>query len=76
MKAIIVIDVPVEDSVDFGHLDIRAGVVVKAYDDLNGTFKEKQYEHVEVNPMPQERILPASQVDYTNYGEEPWFSDG
>lgn len=26
--------------------------------------------------MPEERILPSSKVNNTNYGEEPWFSDG
>lgn len=26
--------------------------------------------------MPKKRILPRSEVENTNYGEEPWFSDG
>lgn len=26
--------------------------------------------------MPEKRILPSWQVNNTNYGEEPWFSDG
>lgn len=26
--------------------------------------------------LPQKRILPKDQVNGTNYGEEPWFSDG
>ena len=33
MKAILVIDVPVNDTIDFGHMDIRANIEVKAYND-------------------------------------------
>ena len=29
-----------------------------------------------LKPMPNKRRLPKSEVDGTNYGEEPWFSDG
>lgn len=29
-----------------------------------------------LKPLPQKRILPKEMVDRTNYGEEPWFSDG
>lgn len=29
-----------------------------------------------LKPLPQKRILPKEQVEGTNYGEEPWFSDG
>lgn len=53
MKAILVIDVPLEDSIDFGHLDIRANVKVDAYDDLKHTFKPIEYKFVKVEPMPQ-----------------------
>ena len=50
MKAILVIDVPVEDSMDFGHMDIRADVIVKAYNDLD--FKTYVLEHIKVEPIP------------------------
>lgn len=29
-----------------------------------------------IKPIPEKRILPSWQVNNTNYGEEPWFSDG
>lgn len=29
-----------------------------------------------LKPLPQKRILPKEMVEGTNYGEEPWFSDG
>lgn len=29
-----------------------------------------------LKPMPEKRILPRWEVENTNYGEEPWFSDG
>lgn len=29
-----------------------------------------------LKPIPKKRKLPADMVDYTNYGEEPWFTDG
>lgn len=29
-----------------------------------------------LRPLPQKRILPEEQTIGTNYGEEPWFSDG
>ena len=57
MKAIIVVDVPVEDSTDFGHLDIRADVMLKAYNDLNFEFKSQWVDHLEVNPMPEFYLL-------------------
>lgn len=37
---------------------------------------EKRPDWCPLREMPEKRILPKSQVDYTNYGEEPWFSDG
>lgn len=51
MKAIIVIDVPVNDTVDFGHMDIRANVKVKAYNDLD--FKTYELQHIKVEPIPE-----------------------
>lgn len=29
-----------------------------------------------LKPLPEKRILPEYQTRGTNYGEEPWFSDG
>ena len=29
-----------------------------------------------LKPMPEKRVLPHEMVDLTNYGEEPWFTDG
>lgn len=29
-----------------------------------------------LRPLPNKRILPEDEVVGTNYGEEPWFSDG
>ena len=26
--------------------------------------------------LPEKRLLPKEMVEWTNYGEEPWFSDG
>lgn len=52
MKAIIIIDVPLEDSIDFAHLDIRANVKVDAYDDLRFTFKPIEFKHIKVEAMP------------------------
>lgn len=53
MKGIIVIDVPVDDTTDFGHMDIRADVKVDAYNDIN--FKTYELPHIKVEPMPQKK---------------------
>ena len=53
MKAILVIDVPVEDSIDFGHKDIRGTVIVKAYNDTD--FQSLFFEHIKVEPF----IIPG-----------------
>lgn len=55
MKAILVIDVPLEDSIDFAHLDIRANVKVDAYDDLRFTFKPIEFKHIKVEAMPKKK---------------------
>jgi len=55
MKAILVIDVPVEDSTDFGHLDIRADIYVDAYNDLCLQFKHIELKKVKVEAMPQKK---------------------
>lgn len=55
MKGIIVIDVPVDDTTDFGHMDIRADVKVDAYNDIN--FKTYELPHIKVEPMPQKKKL-------------------
>ncbi len=63
MKAILVIDV--DDEYIYKEVSL-----IKFTDD-NAIYCNKK-----LKPMPQKRILPHHMVDYTNYGEEPWFTDG
>ena len=60
MKAIILIEL------DEKHLPKQANDL---YDRLKG-YK------CELMPLPEKRILPKEEIANTNYGEEPWFSDG
>ena len=62
MKAILVIDVPLEDSIDFGHLDIRANVKVEAFDDLRFTFKPIEFKHVKVEAMPEKKGISLKEA--------------
>ncbi len=66
MKAILVIDVPVNDTIDFGHMDIRANIEVKAYNDLD--FKSYELQHIKVEPLPEmkyeSRPMYGSSKDY------------
>lgn len=66
MKAILVIDVPVDDTTDFGHMDIRADVKVKAYNDLD--FKSYELKHIRVEPIPQKKQKDNS--NELNFGYE------
>ena len=60
MKALIVIDI------DESHL----------FKESNDLFERLQGYECELKPIPEKRVLPHEMVDYTNYGEEPWFTDG
>ena len=62
MKAILVIDI---DEKYIGEIGNKIRFFNQTYD-----CKWK------LKPIPQKRILPKEMVDGTNYGEEPWFSDG
>ena len=68
MKAILVIDMPTNcrscDKL------VRKGC-------LKGDYrKDERPKQCPLKEMPKKRKLPADMVDYTNYGEEPWFTDG
>lgn len=39
-------------------------------------FHAKKPKWCPLKLLPKKRKLPADMVDYTNYGEEPWFTDG
>lgn len=58
-------------------------IIILAEIDENHLVKEtnelyeklKGYDCV-LKPLPQKRILPEDQTMGTNYGVDPWFSDG
>ena len=72
MKAILVVDVD-ED------IENYEATVWKATIWKKDPFSAGQYNYIGkyyLKPMPQKRILPKEMVEGTNYGEEPWFTDG
>ena len=73
MKAILVVDIP--DKLDYLHLYLEGRILYTDKNDIGFKFL-KELSLCALKPMPQKRILPKEQVEGTNYGEEPWFSDG
>ena len=73
MKAILVIDLP--SYLDISLEDIKTEITLSSKDETKSLLYLK-YGRVKLKSMPQKRILPKEQVEGTNYGEEPWFSDG
>ena len=75
MKAILVIDVPVNYTEDFGHMDIRANIKVEAYNDLD--FKPYELQYIEVNPLPQrKKSLIVADGDGVRFEEQTEFEQG
>lgn len=77
MRAILVIDKPIDCQScrlvqrDYGNDYWCQFVGELEYDEMT-----KIHEDCPLKEMPEKRILPSSEVQNTNYGEEPWFSDG
>lgn len=84
MKAILVIDkMPTQCAM----CPLHSTVEGDDYDDVSYfctvadvysriTYAEGKPDWCPLKEMPKERILPTMEVQNTNYGEEPWFSDG
>lgn len=81
MKAILVINMPksCEECNYCGFyqddVDERACLLMESH--FIGKLTEGERDVVcPLRPLPQKRILPKEMTEGTNYGEEPWFSDG
>lgn len=68
MKAILVIDMPNDMKIE----DTKALNITL----FNGLFVREVKMDCPLQSLPKPRILPKWQTENTNYGEEPWFSDG
>ena len=83
MKAVLVLD-EMPRCCDECQLNYDMGVDCDALPMISKTPVDKRGMHNEekrpswcpLKEMPEKRILPSWQVNNTNYGEEPWFSDG
>ena len=76
MKAILAIDMP-ENCWECPCYDgyWQCGATGNSFE-IQDEIHNRRPDWCPLKPIPNKRILPKSEVDGTNYGEEPWFSDG
>lgn len=77
MKATLITDMPNTcNDCQFRH-HRHCDILGELSEKWDGTdeFKNRD-KNCPLKPLPQKRVLPEEEVVGTNYGEEPWFTDG
>lgn len=76
MKGIIIVDIPVSEPVEIDEYCMMADLQVWPAILCNRKDLFFELKNVDIRPLPEPRILPKNETDGTEYGLDPWFSDG